>query len=121
MSTGTGLRTDCPLTEALTQLREAVTLLGYDDGMLEMLGAPRREVTVSIPLRRYDGSVELQANQAYRWSESEVEARLAERMTSAWLQVLSEAERHRLSLRTAATCLAVRRVAEAHRQRGLYP
>ena len=39
MSTGTGLRTDGPLTEALTQLREAVTLLGYDDGMLEMLGA----------------------------------------------------------------------------------
>jgi glutamate dehydrogenase (NAD(P)+) len=63
----------------------------------------------------------VQANQAYWWSESEVEARLAERMTSAWQQVLAEAERHRLSLRTAATCLAVRRVAEAHRQRGLYP
>jgi glutamate dehydrogenase (NAD(P)+) len=63
----------------------------------------------------------VQANQAYWWSESEVEARLAERMTSAWQQVLAEADRHRLSLRTAATCLAVRRVAEAHRQRGLYP
>ncbi|MEQ6900343.1 Glu/Leu/Phe/Val dehydrogenase [Nocardioides sp. YIM 152588] len=63
----------------------------------------------------------VQANQAYWWSEAEVEARLADRMTSAWHQVLAEAEALELSLRAAATCLAVRRVAEAHRQRGLYP
>lgn len=63
----------------------------------------------------------VQANQAYWWSEAEVEARLAERMSSAWQQVLAERHRHGVSLRTAATCLAVRRVAEAHRQRGLYP
>jgi glutamate dehydrogenase (NAD(P)+) len=63
----------------------------------------------------------VQANQAYWWSEAEVEARLSDRMTSAWQQVLAEADRRGLSLRTAATCLAVRRVAEAHRQRGLYP
>ncbi|RYB92255.1 Glu/Leu/Phe/Val dehydrogenase [Nocardioides glacieisoli] len=63
----------------------------------------------------------VQANQAYWWSEVEVEARLADRMSSAWQEVLAESRRHDLSLRTAATCLAVRRVAEAHRQRGLYP
>ena len=63
----------------------------------------------------------VQANQAYWWSEAEVEARLADRMTSAWQQVLAESTRRDLPLRTAATCLAVRRVAEAHRQRGLYP
>jgi glutamate dehydrogenase (NAD(P)+) len=63
----------------------------------------------------------VQANQAYWWSEAEVEARLADRMASAWQDVLEESRRHDLSLRTAATCLAVRRVAEAHRQRGLYP
>ncbi len=63
----------------------------------------------------------VQANQAYWWSQAEVEARLADRMTAAWNQVLSEAEQRRLPLRTAATCLAVHRVAEAHRQRGLYP
>lgn len=63
----------------------------------------------------------VQANQAYWWSETEVEARLADRMSSAWQEVLAESRLHDLSLRTAATCLAVRRVAEAHRQRGLYP
>ena len=63
----------------------------------------------------------VQANQAYWWSETEVEARLADRMSSAWQEVLAESRLHNLSLRTAATCLAVRRVAEAHRQRGLYP
>ena len=63
----------------------------------------------------------VQANQAYWWSETEVEARLADRMTNAWQQVLAESARRDLPLRTAATCLAVRRVAEAHRQRGLYP
>jgi glutamate dehydrogenase (NAD(P)+) len=63
----------------------------------------------------------VQANQAYWWSEAEVEARLADRMTTAWQQVLAEASQHDVSLRTAATCLAVRRVAEAHQLRGLYP
>ncbi|WP_435747664.1 Glu/Leu/Phe/Val family dehydrogenase [Nocardioides sp. SYSU DS0663] len=63
----------------------------------------------------------VQANQAYWWSEAEVEARLADRMASAWQQVLAESTRRQVPLRTAATCLAVRRVAEAHRQRGLYP
>ncbi|WP_221633974.1 Glu/Leu/Phe/Val family dehydrogenase [Nocardioides luti] len=63
----------------------------------------------------------VQANQAYWWSEAEVEARLAERMESAWNEVLAEADRRDLPLRQAATCLAVRRVAEAHQQRGLYP
>ncbi|TGN65775.1 Glu/Leu/Phe/Val dehydrogenase [Nocardioides eburneiflavus] len=63
----------------------------------------------------------VQANQAYWWSQAEVESRLADRMAAAWQQVLAEAAERRLPLRTAATCLAVRRVAEAHRQRGLYP
>lgn len=63
----------------------------------------------------------VQANQAYWWTQAEVEARLADRMTLAWEQVLDESRRRDLSLRAAATCLAVHRVAEAHRLRGLYP
>ena len=63
----------------------------------------------------------VQANQAYWWSQAEVEARLAERMTAAWELVTEESRIRELPLRAAATCLAVRRVADAHRQRGLYP
>jgi glutamate dehydrogenase (NAD(P)+) len=63
----------------------------------------------------------VQANQAYWWSEDEVEARLADRMTSAWQQVLAQSQRHGVDLRAAATSLAVQRVAEAHVLRGLYP
>ncbi|WP_370591853.1 Glu/Leu/Phe/Val family dehydrogenase [Quadrisphaera oryzae] len=63
----------------------------------------------------------VQANQAYWWSEDEVEARLADRMTSAWQQVLAQSQRHGVDLRSAATSLAVQRVAEAHVLRGLYP
>ena len=63
----------------------------------------------------------VQANQAYWWAETEVEARLADRMTHAWEQVLAESRRLDVPLRSAATCLAVQRVAEAHRLRGLYP
>ena len=48
-----------PLDDARAQLREAATILGYDDGMYTMLATPRRELTVSIPLRRDDGEVEL--------------------------------------------------------------
>lgn len=63
----------------------------------------------------------VQANQAYWWSQEEVEDRLAQRMTSAWSDVVAESAERGVTLRTAATCLAVRRVAEAHRLRGLYP
>ena len=63
----------------------------------------------------------VQANQAYWWRADEVESRLEERMLNAWQHVLGYAEARDLSLRTAATALAVERVAEAHRLRGLYP
>jgi glutamate dehydrogenase (NAD(P)+) len=63
----------------------------------------------------------VQGNQAYWWSLSEVESRLADKMLDAWNSVTSYASEKELSLRSAATCLAVERVANAHRMRGLYP
>jgi glutamate dehydrogenase (NAD(P)+) len=63
----------------------------------------------------------VQANQAYWWSQTEVEARLEHRMLSAWRWVSEYARQHSLSLRRAATALAVQTVAHAHQQRGLYP
>jgi len=48
-----------PLHDALVQLGIATEVLGYDRGVLEMLSTSRREMTVSVPLRRDDGSVEL--------------------------------------------------------------
>lgn len=63
----------------------------------------------------------VQANQAYWWGADEVEARLAERMLTAWEQVSAHADKLRRPLRAAATCLAVERVAHAGRLRGLYP
>jgi glutamate dehydrogenase (NAD(P)+) len=63
----------------------------------------------------------VQANQAYWWTQGEVEARLRERMLGAWRAVTVYATDHGLSLRTAATAMAVERVATAHSLRGLYP
>jgi glutamate dehydrogenase (NAD(P)+) len=63
----------------------------------------------------------VQANQAYWWREDEVESRLEERMLGAWAQVHDYAKERNLSLRGAATTLAVQRVVEAHRIRGIYP
>ena len=63
----------------------------------------------------------VQGNQAYWWTEDEVEDKLAARMTSAYREVSAYAKDRRLSMRSAATALAVQRVAEAHTLRGLYP
>ena len=63
----------------------------------------------------------VQANQAYWWSEEEVESRLATRMHQAWAQVVARAGEYGSTLREAATCMAVERVALAHELRGLYP
>jgi glutamate dehydrogenase (NAD(P)+) len=44
---------------ALIQLAEAAKHLGLEDGTHQLLATPRRELTVSIPLRRDDGHVEV--------------------------------------------------------------
>jgi glutamate dehydrogenase (NAD(P)+) len=44
---------------AQIQLADAVEHLGLDDGTHQLLATPRREMTVSIPLRRDDGHIEV--------------------------------------------------------------
>jgi glutamate dehydrogenase (NAD(P)+) len=44
---------------AQIQLAQAVQQLGLDEGTHQLLATPRRELTVSIPLRRDDGHVEV--------------------------------------------------------------
>ena len=63
----------------------------------------------------------MQVPQAYWWSVDEVETRLADRIRGAGEQDNAHAARLDLPLRTAAICLAVARVAQAHQLRGLYP
>lgn len=63
----------------------------------------------------------VQANQAFWWSEREVEERLETRMRLAWERTRHFAGERRLTMRQAATALVVKAVADAHRQRGLYP
>jgi len=63
----------------------------------------------------------VQAQQAYWWTEAEIEAKLAERMLTAYTAVAGMARREQVSLRDAALLLSVQRVATAHRTRGLYP
>lgn len=63
----------------------------------------------------------VQANQAWQWSENDVNARLADKMDKAWHDVTAYSTEQAMTLRQAATALAVRRVTDAHRLRGLYP
>lgn len=63
----------------------------------------------------------VQANQAYWWSRNDVELRLRERMQRAWTNVIEYATKHDISLRAAATAMAVETVTTAHTMRGLYP
>jgi glutamate dehydrogenase (NAD(P)+) len=48
-----------PLADARAQLKAAVDILGYDEGLTALLATPRRELTVSIPLRRDGGDIEV--------------------------------------------------------------
>ncbi|MGH2811937.1 MAG: Glu/Leu/Phe/Val family dehydrogenase [Actinomycetota bacterium] len=59
--------------------------------------------------------------QAYFWSEDEVNHRLRQIMESSFLDVYGMAQEKGYTMRQAATILAVSRVAEAQRVRGLYP
>ncbi|QCR43475.1 glutamate dehydrogenase [Curtobacterium sp. SGAir0471] len=63
----------------------------------------------------------VQAKQTYRWSLDTVESRLRERMLGAWDAVSAEQTTAGGTLREAAMRIAVARVLDAHRNRGLYP
>ena len=63
----------------------------------------------------------VQAQQAYWWTEAEIEQRLEERMLQAYAAVSEAARKERVSMRDAAMLIAVHRVAQAHRICGLYP
>ncbi|HKY98405.1 MAG TPA: Glu/Leu/Phe/Val dehydrogenase [Gemmatimonadaceae bacterium] len=57
---------------------------------------------------------------AINWTERAVNERLNEIMTRAFSDVAREAKKRKVSMRTAAYCLGIERVATAHRLRGLY-
>lgn len=63
----------------------------------------------------------VQGMQGYFWSEREVNLKLRDIMTRAFHRVLEVSLREKVNMRTAALMVAVRRVAEATRLRGLYP
>jgi len=63
----------------------------------------------------------VQANQAYWWTEHEIAERLEQRMLASYRAVASLAHAESLSMRDAALVIGVRRVADAHQIRGLYP
>jgi len=63
----------------------------------------------------------VQGLQYYFWKESEITARLQELMSRAFARVWSVAQKNGVDLRTAALMEGVRRVADAHVVRGLYP
>ncbi|MCC2312880.1 Glu/Leu/Phe/Val family dehydrogenase [Cellulomonas xiejunii] len=63
----------------------------------------------------------VQANQAYWWTEGEIAERLEQRMLASHAAVSALARAESVTLREAAMTIGVRRVAEAHLIRGLYP
>jgi glutamate dehydrogenase (NAD(P)+) len=63
----------------------------------------------------------VQSLQAYFWSERAVNLQLRDIMQRAYHAVQERADAEGCSLRSAAMSLAVSRVAEAHRVRGVYP
>jgi glutamate dehydrogenase (NAD(P)+) len=63
----------------------------------------------------------VQSLQSYFWSEREVNLELRDVMQKAYHDVQERADQEKCSLRQAALSLAVSRVAEATRIRGIYP
>ncbi|EYR63177.1 glutamate dehydrogenase [Actinotalea ferrariae CF5-4] len=87
----------------------------------------RRGITVVPDILANAGGVVVsyfewvQAQQAYWWTEAEIEQRLEQRMLSSYGAVAEMARREGVTLRDAAMLIGVKRVATAHRTRGLYP
>jgi glutamate dehydrogenase (NAD(P)+) len=63
----------------------------------------------------------VQALQAFPWTEAEVNERLLRIMTRAFNAVYETSQRYKVHMRTAALALAIQRVADFTRVRGIYP
>lgn len=63
----------------------------------------------------------VQGLQHFYWTEREVNSRLKEIMARGFHSIREVAERYRVHMRTAALALAIQRVAEITRLRGIYP
>ncbi|MCD6167675.1 Glu/Leu/Phe/Val dehydrogenase [bacterium] len=63
----------------------------------------------------------VQDTQGFFWGEKEVNERLERIMTQSFTDVLNIYQKEKVDMRTAAYMLAVERVAEATRVRGIYP
>ncbi len=59
--------------------------------------------------------------QRFQWTEREVLTKLDTMLEGAFARVLAFAERHQLPHRTAAQALAIKTVADAKAQRGMFP
>ena len=59
--------------------------------------------------------------QGYYWDAEEVDVRLAKIMAASFRGVLDMAQRHEVDMRTAAQMLAISRVADATKVRGVFP
>ena len=63
----------------------------------------------------------VQDQYSYFWSESQVNEGLEQIMRTAFRSVYATAGRHKTDMRTGAYILAIDRVAEATRVRGIFP
>lgn len=63
----------------------------------------------------------VQALQAFPWTEEEVNKRLKKIMADAFHVVHAAAQEHEVHMRTAALCVAIKRVADFTAIRGIYP
>jgi len=63
----------------------------------------------------------VQDNYSFFWKEKDVNKNLHEVMVKSWAEVLQTAQKRKVDMRRAAYVVAVARVAEAIRVRGIYP
>jgi glutamate dehydrogenase (NAD(P)+) len=63
----------------------------------------------------------VQAHQRYTWNEIDIQERLRRQLRAAFARVIDAADRLGADWRMAALSVAIERVAEAARLRGIYP
>jgi glutamate dehydrogenase (NAD(P)+) len=59
--------------------------------------------------------------QSFFWSETEIVDKLFRILETSWTQILNSSRSQKIPMRMAALSVGIRRVAEAKRQRGLFP
>lgn len=126
------------LNNVIKTFEEVAEIIGIEDWLKDILKKPARTLMISIPMSMDDGHIKIFTGFRVQYCNAldpfkggirfhpnvtleEVLKKLDEKIVRAFKEVLKYREKYKVNYRKAAIALAIERVTEAIKSRGVWP